>query len=226
METLARGLWDSFSGAYPLETPLRITVMPADEIQTDLKDGRVSAAMQWNPPAADDWSAAIGWTGIVIVVNPQNTVDNLARDQARDIFLGLINRWETVGGAAGDIHLLGYEPDQDLTILFQGLVLDSNRMAGGFQTVPAPYAMRTEIRKDANSIGYLPGFDLSTEVRPLTVDHATADYPNLISAKYPLRVPVYLVSLDPAPAAVLRFAGWAQSVAGQSVFMALHSGEQ
>jgi ABC-type phosphate transport system substrate-binding protein len=225
METLARGLIEAYALAYPQETPFQIAVSSAAMIRSDLYQGRISAAVQWNPPASDDWSAAIGWTGIVVIVNPQNSVGNLSRGQVRDIFLGLIDRWEDVGGPAGDIHRLDYEPEQDITSLFQEIVLESDRTASGFQTVPAPYALLEEIRKDPLSIGYLPGFDFSREVRPITVDHVTAEYANLIPEKYPFRVPVYLISKDPVPAVVVRFAGWAQSVQGQSVFLAMHSWE-
>ena len=225
METMARGLIEAYRLAYPQETPLQITLSSPDEIRSDLAQGRVSAVLQWNPPAPEDWTAVIGWTGIVFIVNLQNSIDNLSRDQAREVFLGLINRWEDVGGPTGDIHRLAFEPDQDMESLFQGIVLDSDQMANGFQTVPAPYAMKEEIRKDKYSIGYLLGFDVPQEVRPLTVDHVTAEYTNLISAKYPFRVPIYLISKNPVPAAVLQFAGWAQSVAGQSVFLTMHSWE-
>jgi phosphate transport system substrate-binding protein len=225
METMARGLIEAYRTAYPQETPFQITLSLADEIRNDLDQGRVSAVLQWNPASPEDWTAAIGWTGIVFIVNPKNSVDNLSRDQARDIYLGLIDRWEDVGGPAGDIHRLAYAPDQDLENLFQGIVLASGRTANGFQAVPAPYAMIEEIRKDEFSIGYLPGFNFSREVRPITVDHVTAEYGNLLSEKYPFRVPVYLISKDPVPAAVYQFAGWAQSVEGQSVFLTMQSWE-
>jgi ABC-type phosphate transport system substrate-binding protein len=225
METMARGLLEGYQTAYPLDHSLQITVASPDAVRNNLDQGRVSAAMEWNTPAADNWSARIGWTGIVIIVNPQNSVANLSREQARDIFLGLINRWEAVGGPAGDIHRAQYDPGQDLAGLFEGIVLEGGRMANGFQAVPAAYAMLEVVRKDANAIGYLPGFDFSHVVRPLAIDHVSAGYANLITEKYPFRAAVYLTAKNPAPAPVQRFAAWAQSVAGQSVFLSMQTVE-
>lgn len=225
METLARGLLEGYQTAFPLDHSLQITVTSPDAVQSNLDQGRVSAVMEWNTPAADDWSARIGWTGIVIIVNPQNSVVNLSREQARDIFLGLINRWEAVGGPAGDIHRAHYESGQDMAGLFEGIVLDAGRVANGFQAVPAAYAMLEVVRKDTYAIGYLPGFDFSRVVRPLTIDQVSAEYPNLITEKYPFRAAVYLIAKNPAPAPVQRFAGWAQSVAGQSVFLSMQTVE-
>jgi hypothetical protein len=225
METLARGLIEAYRLASPQETPFQITVSSAEDLRSGLDQGRVSAVLQWESPVPDDWAAALGWTGIVFVVNPQNTVANISRNQARNIFLGLIDQWGDVGGSPGDIHRLAYTPDQDMEVLFQGIVLDSDRTANGFQAVPAPYAMRDAVGKDKNSIGFLLGFDISQDVHPLTIDHTTAEYPNLLSSRYPFRVPVYLISKNPVPSQVSQFAGWAQSVDGQSVFLAMQPWE-
>jgi ABC-type phosphate transport system substrate-binding protein len=225
LETMARGLVEAYRLASPQEPTFQITVSSSQELRSDLDQARVSAVLEWDPPALDDWAAALGWTGIVFVVNPQNTVDNLSRDQARDIFLGLTDDWGDVGGSSGDIHCLAYAPDQEMADLFQGVVLNSDRTANGFQAVPAPYAMRDAVGKDKNSIGFLLGFDISREIRPLTIDHTTAEYPNLLSSKYPFRVPVYLISKKNGPADISQFAGWTQSVAGQSVFLSLQPWE-
>ena len=225
METLARSLIDAYHATYPLETPFQITVASAAEIQTALDQNQVSAALQWNAPGSKDWAAAVGWTGIVIAVNVQNEVSNLTSDQARNIFLGLTDRWESVGGTPGGIHRLAYEPDQDIGNLFQDIILHQDEPAGNSLIVPAPYAMIGEIQKDKYSIGYLPGFEHSRAVRPVTIDHITADYSNLISSKYPFRVPVYLISRNPVPPEISRFAGWTQSASGQVVFLTLQSWE-
>jgi hypothetical protein len=113
METLARALVDAYDTTHPLETAFQITVLSADEIQTALDQNQASAALQWNTTGPKDWAAAVGWTGIVVAVNLQNEVSNISSDQARSIFMGLTDRWESVGGAPGDIHRLAYEPDQD-----------------------------------------------------------------------------------------------------------------
>jgi len=225
METLARALVDTYHATYPLETTFQITVSSANEIQTALDQNQASAALQWNAPGSKDWAAAVGWTGIVLAVNLQNEVSNISTDQARNIFLGLTDRWESVGGVPGDIHRLAYEPDQDFANLFQDVVLHQEETAGSSLVVPAPYAMIGELQKDKYSIGYLPGFALTRAVRPVAIDHVTAEYPNLISSKYPFRVPVFLISGNPVPPEVSRFAGWMQSMEGQVVFLTLQSWE-
>ena len=225
METLARALVDAYHTTYPLETTFQITVSSADEIQTALDQNPASAALRWNAPGSKDWAAAVGWTGIVVAVNLQNEVSNISSDQARNIFLGVTDRWESVGGAPGDIHRLAYEPDQDIGNLFQDVVLHQEETAGNSLVVPTPYAMVGELRKDKYSIGFLPGFELSRAVRPVAIDHVTADYPNLISSKYPFRVPVFLISRNPVPPEVARLAGWMQSAEGQVVFLTLQSWE-
>jgi ABC-type phosphate transport system substrate-binding protein len=85
--------------------------------------------------------------------------------------------------------------------------------------------MIQEIQKDRYSIGYILGFDLTREVRPVTIDQTAADYANLLSSKYPFRVPVFVISRKPVPPEVSKFAGWAQTAEGQLVFLNLQSWE-
>jgi len=225
LEPLARGLVDGYHAAFPLEPSFQITVSSDEEIRSALDQNRLEAALQWDAPDSGHWAAEVGWTGIVIAVNLQNDVSGLSPDEVRNIFLGRSDRWESVGGRAGDIHRLAYEPDQDLGNLFQDIVLHQRETADNSLIVPAPYAMIQELQKDPYSIGFLLAFNRSPEVRPVPVDHATADYPGLLSSSYPFRVPVFLVSRNPVPSEVSRFAGWAQSAEGQLVFLTLQSWE-
>ncbi len=225
MEPLAQGLVDAYHAAYPQETSFQVTVATSEENRSALDQNKVAAVMQWDPPDPQDWTAAIGWTGIVIAVNLQNSVTNLSSDQARNIFLGLTDRWEDVGGDPAEIHRLAYEAEQEFGNLFQDAVLHQRETAGNALVVPTAYAMIRELQKDRFSIGYLPGFDLSRDVRPVSIDHVTAEYANLISSKYPFRAPVFLIAGNPVPPEVSRFAGWAQSVGGQSEFLAMQTWE-
>jgi ABC-type phosphate transport system substrate-binding protein len=225
LEPLARSLLGAYQLAYPQETVFQIDVASPENIPDALDNRRMAAALQWSQPDSTEWAASVGWTGIVVAVNLQNDLTDLSADQTRRIFLGLTDRWEDAGGAPGDIHCLAYESGLDIRNLFQASVLHQDATAGGLLQVPAPYAMIREIQKDPFSIGYLPGFELSRDIRPLTIDHVTAEYVNLISAKYPFRVPIFLVAKAPVPPEVSRFAGWAQSAEGQIVFLNLQSWE-
>jgi len=218
-------LVDAYHLAYPQESAFQISVDSTNALREDLGRNQVSAVLDWNDPGSEDWAAAVGWTGIVLAVNQQNDVQNLSRDQARTIFLGLTDQWGSVGGAPGEIHRLNYEAGQDLDVLLQNIVLHQGQIAGGGVVVPAPYAMIQEIQKDRFSIGYILGFNLSRDIRLLTIDQTAADYANLLSSKYPFRVPIFVLSGKPVPPEVSKFSGWAQSAEGQLVFLRMQSWE-
>src|SRR5207244_1672975 len=52
----------------------------------------------------------IGSYAVAVVVNASNSVNNIARDQVRDIFTGVIQNWKQVGGTDAPIHLCGRDP--------------------------------------------------------------------------------------------------------------------
>jgi hypothetical protein len=225
LETPVRKLIDAYHQAYPQALSFQIIVLPANNIPDALDQNRVVSAVQWDEPPAGFWSAVIGRTGILIIVNPQNNLDNISSGQARKVFLGLIDRWEDLGGSAGAIRCITYEPDTDIGNLFQRSVLTQSSIADDATTVPTPFAMQQEIEKNRDSIGYIPGVDFTEDVHPLKIDSVTAEYPNLLSAKYPYAISIFLLSKDPVPEEVMQFAGWAQSVSGQSEFLSMNPWE-
>ncbi|WP_041286553.1 substrate-binding domain-containing protein [Desulfomonile tiedjei] len=50
--------------------------------------------------------AAIGWGGIVVIVNPANPVVSLTVDQARKLFVGELTSWTQVGGQEKPVQVI------------------------------------------------------------------------------------------------------------------------
>jgi phosphate transport system substrate-binding protein len=50
--------------------------------------------------------AAIGWGGIVVIVNPANPVVSLTVDQARKLFVGELTSWRQVGGQEKPVQVI------------------------------------------------------------------------------------------------------------------------
>jgi phosphate transport system substrate-binding protein len=221
---VAASLTEEFNRMYPQGIPLTVEIAPEAPLRT-ASDAGCDAVLDWREPPAGDWSARVGWTGIRFVVHPDNPMADLSSDEVRKIFRGWIVRWEEAGGASGDIHALAYGEDSGPADIFAEAVLGGSRLAGGAILMPTIYAMLSTVREDPLAVGYLPAFDPAADLKALTVDGADAVYPNLLSGKYPFRIPIYLDAIDPPLPEIKQFAGWAQSVPGQTVLMQLHPQE-
>jgi ABC-type phosphate transport system substrate-binding protein len=225
LEAIASALLEEYSGISPQGAPIEIETIADKDIPAAFATGEISVVLQWQEPSAEEWSAQIGWTGIFFAVHPKNPVGNISSSQARAIYTGLLDRWEDVGGSSGEIHMLAFDTGTPWAMLFDGVVLTEGRLAGSAVIIPSADAMPAAIAADPEAVGYLPMGQKVTGVRILTVNAAAADYPALLSGAYPFRIPVFLIAREPVAADILSFAGWAQSVSGQTVLMELYSQE-
>jgi ABC-type phosphate transport system substrate-binding protein len=225
LEPAATALLEGFSGIQPQGGLLTVETMADKDIPAAFEAGGISAVLQWQEPPAKEWSALIGWTGIIFAVHPDNPVRNLSAAQVRAIYSGLIQRWEEAGGSSGEIHAFAFPAENPWAALFDGVVLTGGRLTSGAMIIPSVDAMPAAVAGDPQSIGYMMMFNEAPGVRILSVDAVPADYPGLLSGAYPFRVPLFLRAREPVSAEILSFAGWAQSVSGQAALMKLQSRE-
>jgi phosphate transport system substrate-binding protein len=96
----------------------------------------------------------IAMDGLSVIVNPNNGITQLTKDEVGAIFRGDIKNWKDVGGVDRPITLYGRQSNSGTFVFFQDYVLKGdysqkmNRMNGNAQIVQA-------IRNDISSIGYV-----------------------------------------------------------------------
>jgi phosphate transport system substrate-binding protein len=221
----AQALAAAFRTVHPQGRPIEIRIAPFPDGTSPLEEIPSDGAIDWREPDPGKWSAVIGWTGIRVIVPPGNPLTNLTIDQVRRIFRGDAAHWEEIGGFSGAIHPISYSPGADEALLFERIALAGSRVAPGTVVVPDSRALADAVRADPLSIGFVLGFQPVEGAQWLEVDRVAPDFPAYLSGKYPLRIAIYLAAEEPVPEELLQFAGWAQSVAGQTVLLELHTQE-
>jgi phosphate transport system substrate-binding protein len=226
LERIAEAFVEEYNQANPQGLPWEVRVIYGDEGIPPSDQPGASAVLQWRDPPPGDWSALVGWMGILFAVSRDNPITDVSSADVFRIYAGRIDRWESVGGRAGGIRVLAFEADgAGWEEMLEAAVLRGERLIPGAVVVPSCEAMAAAVAGDDRSIGFLPGFQSPAGIRVLTIDSVVADYPNVLSGKYPFRVPLYLTAEPEAPAEVLAFAGWLQSVAGQTILVDLQKRE-
>lgn len=71
--------------------------------------GLSSRALKDDEKAQGLTETVLAYDGIAIIVNPENTVEDLTVDQIASIYKGEVTNWSEVGGADGEIVLIGRE---------------------------------------------------------------------------------------------------------------------
>lgn len=161
----------------------------------------------------------IGKDGIAIIVNKNNTVDNLSFKDVRNIFLGKVTNWKEVGGedkkiiimrclcgtseigVFEDILYKGEKPDQELKVM-ESKIGD---------------VVIEKLAKYATGIAALSPLFKTDETKTLKVDGVLPIRSNVKDGSYPLARPLYLVTKGEPTGNLKKFVSFMLSEKGQGI---------
>ena len=139
---------------------------------------------------------AIGRDALVFIVNEDNPVQSLTRQQLKDIYAGTITNWKDVGGKDQEIIAFQRRADSGSQTLFQKLLIQGGPLMEA-PTELAPTAMGelvdriAEYNNSANAIGfsvyyYVDQMYSKPGLRLLAVDGVTPSNQTIADQSYPL----------------------------------------
>lgn len=142
--------------------------------------------------------------GLAIVVNPNNPVKELNREQLRGLFSGSIRNWKEVGGNDGPVRPITREEGSGTRESFVNLVMGKTRISRAALTQESNGAVKELVRGDRAAIGYMSLGLVGTEIKALSVDGEKPDAANVLAGKYKLVRPFLFVTKGtPTPEARL-----------------------
>jgi phosphate transport system substrate-binding protein len=161
--------------------------------------------------------------GIAVVLNNANPIINLSIDQIKDIYTGKITRWEQLGSSAngktGGIAVVSREPGSGTRGAFEELLKFQDQLVKGAIEFDGTGAIKAEVSRNADAIGYISLGSLDITVKPLNVGGAAPATANVVSGSYKIARPFILVTKKGVPlhAETKAFVDWIMSGAGQSI---------
>ena len=128
----------------------------------------------------------IGAYSVAVVVNAANPLNNLTREQVRDIFTGAIHNWKEVGGADAPIHLSIRDPISGTHLGFRELAMENKPYADTPNLLTNYEAIVAAVAKDANGIGY-SSLELEKDagVKPVSVNGVAPNAADVNKGAYP-----------------------------------------
>ena len=153
---------------------------------------------------------AIGRDALVFIVNEDNPVQSLTRQQLKDIYAGTITNWKDVGGKDQEIIAFQRRADSGSQTLFQKLLIQGGPLMEA-PTELAPTAMGelvdsiAEYNNSANAIGfsvyyYIDQMYSKPGLRLLAVDGVTPSNETIADQSYPLCNEFYAAILQDSAA--------------------------
>jgi phosphate transport system substrate-binding protein len=164
--------------------------------------------------------------GIVLIVHPENPVNNLTIDQLRLIYTGKITNWKEVGGADKPILLLSRESSSGTFVFFQEHVLGKEDFSSSARLLPGTSALMQSVAADRGSIAYVGlGFAAESKgsTKTLGIQAAGQDKPvvpseeTVRSGAYAISRPLFFYTNGAPADTVKQFIDFCLSPAGQKV---------
>jgi phosphate transport system substrate-binding protein len=163
---------------------------------------------------------AIAVDGIAIIVNPQNPVNSLTMNQARDIFSGSISNWNQVGGPDKQINIVNREAGSGTRDGMQKILLKNSSFSSRAITQSSTGGVRSFVADDPNAIGYISFAEIDNSVKSLGIDGVVPTYVSIANRTYPIqRDLLFVTNGDPSENAKA-FIDFTLSPAGQAILKA------
>lgn len=139
----------------------------------------------------------VAYDALAVIVNPENPVKQLTREQLEGIFRGKITNWKQVGGEDRKIVVYSRETSSGTYEFFKESVLLNKNYMSSILSMPATGAIIQSVRQTKGAIGYVGLAYLNRYVKALSVSYdqgKTYVYPsvnNAIRKTYPIVRPLY-----------------------------------
>ena len=170
----------------------------------------------------------VAWDAICFITHPTNPVDGITSQQARDILTGKITNWKEIGGPDNPIKLI-YRRQTELgkfsgvgymtrKLLFDDITINYTRKALHFRDSGLVERNVEDMRWSFAPDGVSSA--RRRKVKVLSLDGVPCTKENIISGRYPLFRPLYLITKGKPAGEVKKFIDWILTEEGQAVISA------
>jgi phosphate transport system substrate-binding protein len=200
----------------------------------DLSLGSIDIATTSQLPKQTEYSLAqsngktlyltvIAYDALNVVVNPANPVNDLSKDQLKEIFFtGTINDWSQVsnGKKSGKIHVYGADPALFGTASFFNQVISENGSTPyvkGYNKIGSALDLQNQVINDPDGITYTSNNLITSQVKVLSINGFLPSQATVLDTTYPISRQLFVVT-DGAPSGLAKeFINFLMSSKGQQI---------
>ena len=137
----------------------------------------------------------LAYDGIAVIINPENTVEDLTVEQIAAIYTGEITNWSEVGGIDTEIVLIGREAGSGTRGGFEEIVgvVDACRYR---QELTSTGDVITAVSQNSGAIGYASLASVKDTVKAIKVGGVAPSEETVKDETYPIQRPFVLVTRD------------------------------
>ena len=137
----------------------------------------------------------LAYDGIAVIVNPENTVEDLTVEQIAAIYKGEITNWNEVGGIDAEIVLIGREAGSGTRGGFEEIV-DVEDACAYRQELTSTGDVITAVSQNPGAIGYASLASVKDSVKAIKVDGVAPSEETVKDETYAIQRPFVLVTKE------------------------------
>lgn len=170
----------------------------------------------------------VAWDAICFITDPGNPVSSISSQQARDILTGRIINWQQVGGPDHPILLIYRRQTEEgkfsgvgymtRKLLFQDNDIVYSKKAMNFRDSGLVERRVEELKWSFASDGFSSA--RRRKVKVLALDGVACGKETIMTGRYPLFRPLYLITKGKPAGEVKKFIDWLLSDEGQGIISA------
>ena len=135
----------------------------------------------------------LAYDGIAIIVNPENTVEDLTSETLAKIYTGEITNWSEVGGVDGEIVLIGREAGSGTRDGFESIT-GTEDACKYRQELTSTGDVITTVAQNPNAIGYASLASVKDTVKAVSIDSVVPSEETIKDGSYVVQRPFVLVT--------------------------------
>ena len=166
-------------------------ITAAQEGRCDI--GLSSRALKDEEKAAGLTETILCYDGIAVIVNPENTVEDLTLEQIAAIYTGEIKNWSEVGGSDAEIVLIGREAGSGTRSGFEEIVEVKDKCQYR-QELSSTGDVITTVAQNPGAIGYASLASVKDTVKAVKVGGAAPSEATVKNGSYAIQRPFVLAT--------------------------------
>jgi len=155
--------------------------------------------------------------GIAIVINTNNSVENLSKDGLIKIFTGETTNWKDVGGADMEIIVINREDGSGTRGAFEEILGIEGKARKDALISNENGVVKATVASKEDAIGYMSLGYVDQSVKILKIDGIEPSVENIKSGKYPISRPFLMVTKGDVKPEVQAFLDFVLSRKGQKI---------
>ena len=155
--------------------------------------GLSSRALKDEEKAGGLTETILALDGIAIIVNPANTLQDLTLEQIASIYTGEVTNWSELGGADGEIVVIGREAGSGTRDGFESITGTADACVYR-QELTSTGDVITTVASNPNAIGYASLASVKDTVKALSVGGVAPSNETVLDGSYKVQRPFVLVT--------------------------------